>query len=73
MADSDAATVNINNTNSWPVTSSKYLENVMKFKLTDNNINSIDIIRINIFLRLNIKPNIPEKNNKIFIKILKTG
>ena len=39
MADSDAATVNINNTNSWPVTSSKYLENVMKFKLTDNNIN----------------------------------
>jgi hypothetical protein len=73
MADSEAATVRINKTNNCPDTSSKYLEKVIKFKFTDNNINSIDIIKIRIFLRLKIKPSTPTKNSKIFIIKLKTG
>ena len=43
--------------------SSKYIENIIKFKFTANNINSIDIIITNIFLLFRTKPMTPITNN----------
>ncbi len=43
IADSAAATVKTNNANNWPKISSKKTEKIMKLKLIDNNINSMDI------------------------------
>lgn len=62
IADSAAAIVNMNKTNTYPVISSKYIEKTTKFKLIANNINSIDINVINIFFLFKISPNTPIKN-----------
>ena len=64
MADSAAATVNTNKLKIWPVKSFKYTENVIKFILIANNINSIDIKIIIIFFFTKKIPKIPIKNKK---------
>ena len=66
IADSVAAMVKIKITNNCPKTSSKYIENTIKFRLTDKSINSIDIIIIKIFFRFNTNPKAPIANNVVF-------
>ena len=61
IADSAAATVRTNKANNWPIISSKETENTKKFKLTANNINSIDINIIRRFRRLRRIPQIPKR------------
>ena len=63
IADSAAATVKTNNANNWPKISSKKTEKIMKLKLIDNNINSMDINKIIIFFRFKKIPERPNKNN----------
>ena len=62
IADSAAAIVKMNIAKICPITSSRYIDNVAKFKFTPNNNNSIDIRIVKIFLRLSITPNNPMKN-----------
>ena len=64
IADSEAATVKINKANNSPKISSKYNEKNIKFKLIDNNINSIEIsINIRLCLLI-IIPNNPRLKRK---------
>lgn len=67
MADSAAATVKINITNTCPIISSKYIEKIAKFKFTDNKSNSIDIIIIKIFFLFIIIPSNPIKKTMLVI------
>lgn len=60
IADSAAATVRTNKANTWPIISSKETENTKKFKLTANNINSIDINIIRMLRLLRRIPQIPK-------------
>ena len=62
MADSAAATVNNKRSNSCQIRSSKYTENIRKFKFTANNISSMDISIIIMFFLLRNMPQIPNKN-----------
>ena len=66
IADSDAAIVKINNENSWPYKSSKYIEKTIKFKFRLNRTNSIHIKVIRIFRRLTTIPIKLIINKKIF-------
>ena len=55
IADSAAAIVKINNENNSPIKSSRYTENIKKFKLIDNNNNSIEnriIIKLLLFIKI---------------------
>ena len=65
--DSVAATVNINNTNTYPTISSKYTEKIAKFKFTDSSIISIDIMVINMFFLFKTRPKRPMKNKIVVI------
>ena len=67
IEDSVAATVNINITKTYPTISSRYTEKIAKFKFTDNNIISIDIIVINIFFLFKTNPKRPIKNKTVVI------
>lgn len=67
IADSEAATDKITSENICPIISSKKNEKYKKFKLIDNNNNSIDIKIIIIFCRFKIIPNKPIQNKKKFI------
>ena len=62
IEDSVAAIVNMNITNICPIISSKYIENDKKFKLEDNNINSIAIIIIITLFLFKLRPSMPTKN-----------
>ena len=59
------ATVIIYNEKICPIKSFKYMEKIMKLKLTANNIISIAINIIIIFLLFKTKPQIPIKNKNI--------
>jgi len=73
VADSAAATVKINNENNWPYKSSKYNENVTKFKLMLNNTISIHINVTRICRRFKIIPKRPIKNkNKFTVLCIKS-
>lgn len=57
IADSAAAIVKINNENNSPIKSSRYTEKIKKFKLIDNNNNSIEnriIIKLLLFIKIPI-------------------
>lgn len=61
MADSAAATDNINKANICPIKSSRKIEKQTKFKFNDNNVNS-NAIKIKIkLLRLKTIPKSPKK------------
>lgn len=68
IADSAAAIVKINNENNSPIKSSRYTENIKKFKLIDNNNNSIEnriIIKLLLFIKI---PITAIQNNQWLIK-----
>jgi len=65
IADSVAANDKINNTHKKPTISSNCMEKIIKFKLTANNIISMDINTINKLFRFKTIPEIPVKNNKV--------
>ena len=53
-------------TNTWPTASSKYTENIKKFKFTERSIISIDIIIISMFFLFSINPKTPIKKRAEF-------
>ncbi len=69
IADSAAATVNINKENICPNESSKYIEKIKKFKLALKSTISIHIKTIRTHYLLKRIPKTPTKNNTKFTQI----